>query len=134
MPEFPVSHVFARGAALARAAESLLRTMGGEEVTFRAPVPQEADNPTQQELGLQAPLTEDVAVSPVIMRALANGFELLVSPKSLQSVLLLRAQTAEQFFNVTASVEAQGRTFHIQSYSTETFAGRVYLYRISVVE
>jgi hypothetical protein len=134
MPEFPVSHLAARGVALAQAAESLLRAMGGEEIIFRVPVPMQADNPTQQELGLQAPLTEGVAVSPVVVRALANGFDLLVSPKSLQPVLLLRAQTAEQFFDITASVQAQGHTLRIQSYSTEVFAGRVYLYRISVVE
>jgi hypothetical protein len=134
MPEFPISFAVTRGLALAQAAESMLRAMGGVEAVFRIPVPVQADNPTQQELGLQPALTDDVAVFPVILRAGANTFELLVSPKSLEPQLLLRTQTAEEFFAAAASVQAQGHNLRIRSYSADVFAERVYLYRISVVE
>jgi hypothetical protein len=134
MPEFPISHTAARGLALAQAAESMLRAMGGGEAIFRLPISLQADNPTQQELGLQPALTDDVPVSPVIVRTGTKTFELLVSPKSLEAQLLLRAQTAEQFFDAITAVQVQGQNLRIQSYSSEVFAERVYLYRIYAVE
>jgi hypothetical protein len=134
MPDFPVSHISSRGLALAQAAESMLRCMGGGEAIFRLPVSVQTDNPTQQELGMEASITDDVAVSPVILRKNKDAFELLVSPKSLSAQLLHRAQRAEQLFDAAASVQAQGRTLRIQSYSADVFAERVYLYRIVAVE
>ncbi len=134
MPEFPVSPSATRGLALAQAAESLLRAMGGGEAVFRLPVPVQTDNPTEQELGLQPALINDVALAPVILRTLPHAFELLVSPKSLEAQLLLLAMTAEQFFDAISSVQMQGHNLRIQSYSADAFGEHVYLYHLSAVE
>lgn len=134
MSTFPLSHTTARGLALAQAAESLLRTMGGAEAVFRLLVPQQVDTPTKKELGLQPLLTQDVAIAPVLLRPATNKFDLLISPRSLEAQLHLRAQTAEQFFQCTSSIQVHGRTLRIERYSCETFADRVYLYRIHATE
>jgi hypothetical protein len=134
MPNFPISNAAARGLALGRATESMLRAMGGGEAMFRVPVHLQDDNPTQQELGLRPVLTDNVAISPVVVRWDASSAQLLISPRSLEAQLLLRAQTAEEFFERTCSVQVQGRSLRIRSYRAEQFAEQVYLYRISAVE
>src|SRR5512140_3389460 len=92
-----------RGPALARAAEAMLRALGGCEVRLRCPVAAARDDQARQ-LGLDAPVTEDIAVSPVIVRANAEDFELLIAPASLAPYLQDRGQTGQQFFESVLAV------------------------------
>ncbi len=134
MPDFPISHNAARGLFLARAAEAMLRSLGSGEAIFRVPTPAAGSaDPTRQELGLDATVAEDVAVSPVLLRAAADGLELVISPKSLEPHLQVRGQTADEFLAAAASIAVQGQTLRIQSFAAECFAGAVYLYRITAV-
>src|SRR5689334_12142052 len=103
-----------RGSALARAAEAMLRALGGSEVRLRCPVAA-AENEQARQLGLEAPATEDIAIAPVVVRASGNDVELLIAPASVTQYLQDRGQTAEQFFNAVLAVLYGGREFHVRS-------------------
>jgi hypothetical protein len=124
-----------RGLALARAAEAMLRALGGGEVVLRCPVAPAA-NETNRELGLEAPVSDDFVVSPVLVRGVARvsdpcaRYEFLFPPQSLAAYLADRRQTAEEFFSSLIGVVHQGRLLHVESMATETFAGAAYLYRV----
>ncbi len=126
-----------RGLALARAAEAMLRALGGGEVLLRCPTAPAADE-TNRELGLEAPVSDDFAVSPVLVRVARisdpQSFEFLFAPASLTSYLADRRQTAEEFFSSLIGVLHQGRLLHVESMTTDTFAGAAYLYRVTAVE
>jgi hypothetical protein len=134
MPEFGVTQVVARGLAVTRAAEAMLRAAGGGEAVFRLQLASPPDNATLRELGLEPAGTEDVAVTPVLMRQLDPAVELLLSPKSLEPHLQLRGLTAEEFLGTTTAIVTQDRTFRITGYQAEVFAEAVYLFRISAME
>ncbi len=133
MPDFPIAHNAARGLFLARAAEAMLRSLGSGEAIFRVPTAVGSADPTRQELGLDPTVTEDVAVSPVLLQAGGEALELVISPKSLEPHLQVRGQTADEFLAAVASIAIQGQTLRIQSFAAECFAGAVYLYRITAV-
>ncbi len=126
-----------RGLALARAAEAMLRALGGGEVVLRCPAAAAA-NETNRELGLEAPVTEDLTVAPVLVRLKANAgtarMELLFPPAVLASYLADRRQPAEQFFSSLIGVLHQDRLLHVESMAAETFAGTPYLYRVIAAE
>jgi len=123
-----------RGLALARAAEAMLRALGGGEVVLRCPVAPAA-NETNRELGLEAPPSDDFAISPVLLRVVgAARYEFLFAPASLVSYLADRRQSAEAFFSALIGVLHQGRLLHVESMTTDTFAGAAYLYRVTATE
>ena len=57
------------GAAMLRAAEAMLRTLGGDTVSLVFPLVAMPDDPAAQ-LGLVDPGTEEVKFSPVVVRSL----------------------------------------------------------------
>lgn len=127
-----------RGLALARAAEAMLRALGGGEVVLRCAVAPAA-NETNRELGLEAPVINDLAVSPVLVRAASipapkTKLELLFAPGSLAAYLADRRQSAEEFFSSLIGVVHQGRLLHVESMTADTFAGAAYLYRVVAAE
>ncbi len=123
----------------ARAAEAMLRALGGESVSLLFPVatgtPDLAD-----ELGLVAAAVEEVAVAPVVVRALVpdNGHarrELLFAASAIRAQVDARsAATAEALFQSAVGVLHQGRLLRIVSVTPELFAGEAYLYRVLAVE
>ena len=121
----------ARGAVLARAAEAMLRALGGTEVKFRCPVAAAKDAQARQ-LGMDAPVTDDTPVSPVVVRANGNDLELLIAPASIAQYLSDRGQTAEQFFAAVLAVLIGAREFTVKSFHAEQFAGAEYLYRVAI--
>lgn len=122
----------ARGAAIARAAEAMLRALGGTEVTFRCPAAA-AKNPEARQLGQDAPVTQDTVISPVVVRPNGNDLELLVAPSTVSQYLSDRGQTAEQFFEAVLAVIFGGREYNVSTFHVEQFAGTDYLYRVTVV-
>ena len=148
MINFPVTQPSARSLGLARAAEAMLRALGGSEVVFRVQAqmsPAESDHG----LGLTAPLTEDVAIAPVVVCAVApdegeaTRFELLLAPNALSAALTARGQTAEEFFATTVGVlhpltaqesAEEPALLHLESVGVELLAGVAYLYRVRVSE
>ena len=149
MINFPLLQQTARSLGLARAAEAMLRALGGSEVVFRVHAlmsPAASDHG----LGLEAPLTDDVAISPVVVCAVPPQegtvvrFELLLSPTALSAQLTARGQAADEFFATALGVlhpllqpqdpDDEPPLLHLESVAVEMLAGAAYLYRITVVE
>ncbi len=129
----------ARGLALARAAEAMLRALGGETVSLIFPMPGASDANTVG-LGLSAVAAEDVSISPVVMRPLANDSgrarrEFLFAAAPVYAQAELRAiGSAEDLFQSALGILHQGRLMHIESVTPELFGGSAYLYRVVAVE
>lgn len=116
---------------MVRAAESMLRALGGTEVMFRCSTGAARDLQARQ-LGLDAPVTDDIPVSPVVVRPNGNDLLLLIAPASIAQYLSDRGQTAEQFFAAVLAVLIGAREFTVTSFHVEQFAGADYLYRVAL--
>lgn len=57
-----------RGCAVTRFADALLRSLGGTQVTLRLSDPSSGD--TSSQLGLEAPVAEDLPISPAMLKPL----------------------------------------------------------------
>jgi len=131
----------ARGIALTRAAEAMLRSLGGEEVTLLFPMSSLPDEPSAQ-LGLADPGVDQVTIAPVIVRNLhremnANRWQLefLMPGSAVRSVMDSRHFTAaDEFFESALGITYEGHLLRIQHFETEFFAGTAYLYRVTAGE
>ncbi len=109
----------------------MLRALGGTEVKLRCPVSAAKDGQARQ-LGREAPVTEEVAISPVVVRASGEDLELLIAPASVAQYMQDRGQTAEQFFAAVLAVLHAGRELKMKLFHAEQFAGVAYLYRVAL--
>ena len=128
------------GAAAARAADALLRTMGGTQVTLlfaAAGLPADAVS----ELGLVDPGVVQASITPVIVRELATDnsgprrrIELLVGCSAVaEQVSQRNVASAEVLFETALGVVYGGEVFHIQGFVVERLAGMAYLYRVTAM-
>lgn len=121
--------------ALARAAEALLRALGGETVSLVFPVVADTND-----LGLGAALTEEIAITPVVVRSLTPADnrarrEFLLPAAAVAAQIELRgADSADALFQSALGVSHQGRLLHIASVTPESFGGSAYLYRVTAIE
>jgi hypothetical protein len=130
-----------RGFAAVRAADALLRTLGGSTISVRVPLGVVAGG-TGNELGLAGAATEDVSLSPVVVRRAraqaknARGrVELLISATSLATAKdITDATSSEAFFDAALGVIHDGILKRILSFAVEDFGGMPYLYRVVVQE
>ena len=140
MPEAE-THFGVQGAALMRAADAMLRALGGTEVSILLPLLGLPDDPSVQ-LGLVDPGVEEVKFSPVVVRSLATDNS---GPRRRLEFLLPASSVAEQasdhnrasgaaLIEGALGVVYQGALFHIEGMTTEYFAGTAYLYRVVGVE
>jgi hypothetical protein len=123
-----------------RAAETLIRTVGATAVQFCFPLAGSATGDGAQ-LGLSQPQLEEVAVAPVVVRALQGPaefkeqFELVVAAATLDQLFELRAAgDMAGLLEQLATIRWNGRTFRATKWSSELFAGDEYLYRLQVTE
>lgn len=129
----------ARGLAAVRAAEALLRTLGGCTVFVRLPVNAAVTGDAPQ-IGLQPIATEDVAMSPAVARELKSEGARRKLELSISAAALARAKDihdaadAEQFFNAALGVVYAGKLWRIETFSVDEFGAMPYLYRLLVVE
>ncbi|HZQ68363.1 MAG TPA: hypothetical protein VFA68_07570 [Terriglobales bacterium] len=129
------------GAAVARAADAMLRCMGGDEVQLVMPAMGMPPDPSG-ELGLVDPGVELISFAPVVIRTLAtanNGprrrLEVLLPASAIQEELVARnIASAGGLFDGALGVTHDGEMFHIEGYATEYFAGSAYLYRLVIVD
>ena len=129
------------GSAVIRAADAMLRALGGDEIAVLFPLVGMPNDPSAQ-LGLADPGVMEVTFSPVVVRVLVaptsgprRRLEFLVSGTAVSEELSARnAPTAEAMFNGALGVVYDGDLFHIEAVTTEYFAGSAYLYRIVGVE
>jgi hypothetical protein len=128
------------GAAAARAADALIRTMGGTEVILLFPA---AGMPADAVAGagLVDPGVEQAAIAPVIVREITaenNGprrrIELLAGSSAMaEQVSQRNVASAEVLFETALGLVYCGELFHIQGFVVERLAGVAYLYRVAAV-
>ncbi len=129
------------GTAVLRAADALLRALGGDEIGLVLPLPTETGSDSTQ-LGLTDPGVQQLTISPVVVRTLPapNGgprvrLEFLISASAVANAVDEEgADSAEALFDLALGIQHQADLFHIESVSTEYFAGTAYLYRVVGVE
>jgi hypothetical protein len=128
------------GCAAARAADALVRALGGTEVILlfaAAGMPPDA----VAELGLIDPGVEQAPIEPVIVRELATEnhgprrrIELLAGRSAMaQQVSQRNVGSADVLFETALGVVYQGEMFHIEGFAVERFEGVAYLYRVLAV-
>ncbi len=128
------------GDAAARAADAMLRSLGGTDVILlfaAAGLPGDAVS----ELGLVDPGVEQASIAPVVVRELTtenNG------PRRRIEVLAGRSAVAEQvsqrnvasgevLFETALGLVYCGEMFHIEGFVVERLGGVAYLYRVVAV-
>jgi hypothetical protein len=127
--------------ALVRAADAMLRSLGGREISLLFPLMTLPNDPGAQ-LGMVDPGVEEVKLSPVVVRNLPTAttgprrrLEFLVAAAAVGAVLSSRnVVSAQVFFESALGVVHGGDLFHIEGIATEYFAGTAYLYRVAAVE
>lgn len=129
------------GAAVLRAADAMLRVLGGDTVSLVFPAADMPDDPAAQ-LGLVDPGTEEVTFSPVVVRSLPTSnsgprrrLEILLSGGAVADVVVERdAASASALFDSALGLMHGGGLLHIEGVTTEYMAGTAYLYRVVAVE
>jgi len=129
------------GIAVLRAADAMLRSLGGEEIQLLLPLMGMPDDSSAQ-LGLVDPGVQQLAIAPVVVRNLPtsnNGprrrLEFLLSASVIE-----REATDQNAASAAALLESalglvhDGEVLHIEGYSTEYFGGVAYLYRVVAVD
>ena len=121
-----------------RAADSLLRSMGGFSVGLRFPAPAAAGVDGEQ-LGLTAPVFQDFPLAPVVFRKVRAGmtegntskFELLVSASAVAAAVgAQQVASADVLFASATGVVVNGSLFLIEATSFTEWQGSVCLYRV----
>jgi len=129
------------GTAVVRAADAMLRSLGGAEVSVLFPLsPMPAESSVQ--LGLVDPGVEEVKFSPVVVRNLPTEntgprqrVEFLLSASAVADEAAARSLASGlDLLEQALGVMHQGDLFHIEGIVTECFGGTEYLYRVTAVE
>jgi len=128
------------GSAAARAADALVRTLGGTEVILLFAAAGLPPDPAA-ELGLIDPGVEQAAISPVVVRELMtenNGprrrIEMLAGRSAMAQLVSQRnVASADVLFETALGIVYQGEMFHIEGFLVERFEGVAYLYRVLAV-
>ena len=132
--------VSATGSA-ARAADVLLRAMGGRTVMLRLPAPAVPGDVTEQ-LGAAMPIFRDVPLAPVVFRkaraTLAEGktakSELLVSATVVEAIVgSLAFASASLLFATAYGVLVDEELLEIVAVAEEQAFGQSYVYRLIVL-
>jgi hypothetical protein len=128
-------------AAVTRAADAMLRCLGGAEITLVLPAMAMPTDASSQ-LGLVDPGVEQVALAPVVVRNLPTAItgprrrmEFLAPVAAVANEVETRnLASANALFDGALGVMFDGELLHIEGFTTEYFAGAAYLYRIVAVD
>ena len=124
--------------AAVRAADVLLRAMGGRTVLLRMPAPAVATDVTEQ-LGIATPAFQDLPLRPVVYRkaraTVAEGkaakWEMLVSASVIESLVgSLTYASASVLFAAAYGVLSDDELLEIVSATEEQVFGQPYVYRL----
>jgi len=129
------------GLALARAAESMLRALGGYGVAVLFPKATAPDDPGAQ-LGLVAAGVEEVLVGPAALKSLSSEkrdgrvrVEFIFSASTLSAVAeAQQAESIRAFFQSALGIAHEGRLLRIQSVESDAIGNVPYLYRVTAGE
>ena len=124
--------------AQGRVADALLRGVGGRMVVLRVPAPA-VPGDVEEQVGLAAPLFQDVTLGPVCFRTVTPAvtdrvqYELLVSASAVEmAVGSLAYGSAGVLFGSAAGVVVDGTLLEIETVTGSEAFGEVYLYRVKV--
>lgn len=135
-----MSDLLINSGAAVRAADVLLRGVGGRTILLRMPATASAGDVTEQ-LGLATPQFQDVELAPVVFRSAratvtegkATRWELLVSGDAVATLVgSLGYGAAESLFGSAFGVLIDGVLMTIESTTAAEVAGTAYLYRLVV--
>jgi hypothetical protein len=126
--------------AAIRAADTLLRGVGGTQVLLRAPAPANPDDDGEQ-LGLSTPQFQDSPLCPVVYRRVRPRFnaaaskptqyEVLVSATAINALIGSQAyDSAETLFAVAFAVIIDSVPLEIVSATASEIGGAPYMYRL----
>lgn len=129
------------GAGLARAADALLKALGGETVSLVLPATAMAGDAAGP-LGLVDPGVQEVVISPAILRELTTGtvgprrrIEFTLPASAIAAELpALGMATGEDLFNAVIGLKYGQDLFHIETIVPESFGGTVCFYVVTAVE
>ncbi len=121
-----------RGQSMVRAADAMLRVLGGTEVVLRFATPGSGDTA----------VADDVPISPVVVIPLSAAspglrlrYDFLVSATAAAELVESRAaDSAEALFNSALGVLFQNRLLRIEGLAVELAGGVVCLHRITAGE
>ena len=129
------------GAGLVRAADAMLRALGGESVSLLLPVTAISSDAAGM-LGLVDPGVQEVVISPVVARELATGnlgprrrVEFTLPASTVVDQLpRLGLGAVEDMFNATLGLKYGNDLFHVETVVPESFGGTACLYVVIAVE
>ena len=129
------------GTALLRAADALMKALGGDTVILVLPGSAMAGDAAGQ-LGLVDPGVQEVIISPVVTRELTTGnlgprrrVEFTLPASAIANQLAaLGMGSAGDLFEVVLALNYGGDLFHIETVVPESFAGTVCFYVVTAVE
>lgn len=122
----------------ARAADALLRALGGRTVMLRMPAPAVAGDLTEQ-LGIATPAFQDLLLAPVVYRSVrasvaegkAAKWELLVSATVVEKLVgSLAYASASVLFAEAYGVLCDGDLLEVESATSAQAFGQPYVYRL----
>lgn len=135
--EVMVDLLSASGATV-RAADALLRGVGGRAVLLRMPAPASAGDVAEQ-LGLETPQFQDVELAPVVFRkartTVSDGkaakWELMVSASAVEALVgSLGYSAASVLFATAFGVLVDGVLMTVESATESEANGAPYVYRV----
>ena len=124
-----------------RAADALLRSLGGFSVGLQMPLL--AASGDAAEIGITAQTYQMLPLSPAIFRRVRSPmlegqpqkFELAVSASAIQAqVGALQLSSADALFAQAAGVAVNGKLFLIEAVTAPEAFGQAYLYRLQLRE
>jgi hypothetical protein len=123
-----------------RAADALLRCLGGTTALLRLPT-NTASSSDGEQLGETTPAYEDIPLSPAVFRRLrpelrdenVNRYELLISASAVKTQLgLLQLSSTSQLFAMASGIFVDGELMLIEAAAEAEAFGRPYLYRLII--
>jgi hypothetical protein len=133
-----MSDLLSATCAAARAADALMRAMGGRTVMLRMPAPAVPADVTEQ-LGIATPTLQDLPLAPVAFRKAravvaigkAAKWELLVSATVVDGLVgSLAYASASVLFADAFGVLSDDELLEIESATEEQVFGQPYVYRL----
>ena len=130
-------------AAPVRVADALLRSLGGRTVLLHIPA-QAVPADIGEQLGLAAPLFQDVPIGPAVFRKVRPKIATAAKERPAEAELLLSAtaisrivgslgyQSADVLFGNACGVLIDGQLLEITSATSVEGFGSVYLYRLGL--
>lgn len=121
--------------AVRRAADVLLRGVGGRSVMLRLPAPASAGDITEQ-LGLAVPEFQDVELAPVVLeRGSGTTRQLLVSPNAVNALVgSMGYSAASVLFADAFGVLVDGVLMEVESVTETELGGAPAIYRLALRE